>query len=374
MAGIDDDIRIAVDARPFAGPPCGYTVYLSSVIACLRAPDIRLTLLSDAPLLPRYGDLAGLDVRVAGEASGLRWEQFSLPELLLQDRYDVYFVGANRGIPVRKRPGTHYVLGLLDIIPYLFWRQYLWRPLRDRDSRAWLIREIASQLLSLARADSVLTISHQSARDIERVFHRTATALPIRLSPPPAMVPTQTRPHFAYVGGVDHRKRVDVLVRAFALFLEQRPGHRLFLIGANYAPVQPLIRELGLEDSVAITGFVDEETKYRLLSESMALVYPSLYEGYGLAIAEAFQAGTAVIAGAGGSQAEVGGDAVRLIDPTSPQDVAAAMAEMLVSAERDRRVALGRDQLRRLSDPVIERDTQAFFREKARAARAAWVT
>lgn len=368
-----DPLRIAVDARPFSGPPCGYTVYLASVIGCLRAADIRLALLSNRPLLPRYEEVADLDAQVFGAASDLRWEQTSLPHHLEQERPDLYFVGANRGIPLRKCAATHYVLGLLDIIPYLYWRPYLWAPLRRSASRSWTARETLSQLVSLARADSVLTISEQSARDIRRVFRRAATALPIRLKPAEKLIDLgkarAVEPHFAYIGGVDYRKKVDVLLRAFALFAARHPDHRLFLIGNNYASVQPLIGELGLAGRVTVTGFVDEETKYRLLGSGVALVYPSLYEGYGLAIAEGFQAGTAVIAGPGGSQAEVGGDGVRRIDPTAPADVAAAMEEMLDGAVRERWVRRGRDQLRRLTDPAIEERTQAFFRDKALRAR-----
>lgn len=372
-ASTDAPFRIAIDARPFGGPPCGYVVYLSSIIACLRAADVQVTLLSNRPLLARHEAIAGLDQRVFGSAADLRWEQTSLPELLAQERFDVYFVGANRGIPVRKCPATRYVLGLLDIIPYLFWRQYLLGSFVRRASRSWIIRETLSQLVSLARADAVLTISQQSADDIRRIFRRRATAFPIRLAARDVVRSDTVRPQFAYVGGVDHRKRVDVLIRAFHLFSESRPDYRLVLIGANYSAVEPLITDLGLTDRVVLTGFIDDAAKYRILSESIAMVYPSLYEGYGLAIAEGFQAGIAVIAGPGGSQAEVGGDAIRRIDPMSPGDIAAAMVEMLDPATRDAWVRRGQAQLLQLSDPAIEQRTQNYFRDQAVMARA-WLS
>jgi glycosyltransferase involved in cell wall biosynthesis len=365
----DGPLRIAIDARPFSGPPCGYTVYLTSIISCLRAVDISLTLLSNRPLLPRYDEIADLPSQAFGTLADWKWEQTSLPDMLAEKRYDLYLVGANRGIPLRKCDATHYVLGLLDIIPYLFWRQYLWKPLRARSSRDWVVRETLSQLVALARADSILTISQQSAKDIKRVFHRTATAFPIKLPPHEKCVVPTPKPQFVYVGGVDHRKRVDSLLRAFALFVQRYPDHRLFLIGSNYASIRPLIEALGLADKVVVTGFVDNDTKYRLVSESIALVYPSLYEGYGLAIAEGFQAGTAVIAGPGGSQAEIGGDAVRLVDPTVPETIAAAMEEMLDMAQRARWIRRGQVQLERLTDPAIAQGVQDYVREKALMAR-----
>lgn len=362
--------RIAVDARPLAGSPCGYTVYLCSVLTCLRESRFDITLLSDRPVLAQYDEAAALQNRVFGAGAPLRWEQQHLPGHLADAGYDLYFSGANRGIPLRKVRGTRYLLGLLDVIPYLFPRDYFlarWRTLlRHPGANA----ETVAQLVAVARADAILTISRQSARDIRRVFHRHADAHLIRLkdvAPRPALPP---RPHFAYVGGVDARKRVDVLLRAFALLGRDRPDVRLMLVGSHYAAMQPLIAELGLAERVTLTGYVDHETKFRILGESVAMVYPSLYEGYGLAIAEGFQAGVPVIAGSGGSQAEVGGAGTRRIDPRSPEDVAAAMAEMLDPAIRAGWVERGRDQLARLTDPAVATQTAAWFVRQGDLARA----
>lgn len=103
-------------------------------------------------------------------------------------------------------------------------------------------------------------------------------------------------------------------------------------------------------------------------ARSLVVVLPSLYEGYGMAIAEGFQAGIAVIAGTGGAQQEVGGQGSRQIDPSSPVDIAAAMVEMLDPATRAEWVARGQERLARLTDPAIDTATLAFFIEQGRLA------
>nr|WP_233151106.1 glycosyltransferase [Sphingomonas sp. BT553] len=177
------------------------------------------------------------------------------------------------------------------------------------------------------------------------------------------------RHQFVYIGGIDARKKVDVLLHGFARFVHHHPGYRLVLVGSNYTALAPLIADLGLDAHVELTGYVDHLTKFQILSESVAMVYPSLYEGYGMAIAEGFQAGIPVVAGRGGSQEEIGGAGVRQIDPLSPGDIDAAMQEMLDPEVRIDWIRRGQLQLGHLTDPAIENETIAYFAEQGRLAR-----
>lgn len=363
-------IRIAIDARPLAGPPCGYTIYLGSILTCLRQADFDVTLLSNLPLLEQYDEAAGLETRIFGSTGNLRWEQRDLPAFLADAQADLYFTGANRGIPWRKAAGTRYILGLLDVIPFLFARDYYLRRWKTLLRHPGTNVETLAQLIAVVRADAILTISQQSAADIRRLFRRRdVTARLIRLRDAERLPAAAPKSQFVYVGGVDARKKVDVLLRAFATFVRDHPGHRLVLVGSNYTALLPLIAQLDIEHDVTLSGYVDHDTKFRILGESLAMVYPSLYEGYGMAIAEGFQAGIPVISGTGGSQAEVGGDGARLIDPLSERDIVAAMKEMLDPATRAAWIARGETQLTQLTAEEIERDTIAYFVEQGRLAR-----
>jgi glycosyltransferase involved in cell wall biosynthesis len=355
--------RIAIDSRCLVRGYNGYVTYLTSIIEPLLTAGWEITLLTNQPLDPVHHFIAQCQVVVFGPAGSLRWEQFSLPAYLRAHPFDLYFAPTNRGIPWRHVP-VRTILGLLDVIPFLFWRTYFFR-----HRLHFLRRELLPQLISIHNASAIITISEHSAGDISRLFRsQEVTPLLIRLP--------STKPHreaaqdqFAYVGGVDPRKRVDVLLKAFALFREQHSSYRLVLIGHGFNVFDRLIQSLNLQSSVVQTGYVSEPEKMKLLGQSRALIYPSRYEGYGLAIAEGLQAGTLVIAGAGGAQAEIGGDAVRYIDPLDPRDITRAMSELL-----DPKIALklqteSKRQLARLTNPLIEDKIIDYFTHQAELAR-----
>jgi len=372
VAEAEPPFRIAIDARPMCGSPCGYSIHLASIVALLRKANFDITLLAGQPLTLEYEELAGLKTAIFGSHSTLPWEHRDLPRFLQANDFDLYLSDANRGIPIRKNHGTRYILGLHDIIPYLYAWEYFGKNLPHRIKYPRVNAEAVSQLISVFRADAILTVSEQSAKDIATVFRRrNVTARLTRLKDVDLSANHTLKDQFVYVGGADPRKKVDVLIRAFALFAADHPNFQLYLIGSNlyYHQYVPLIAELGLTGRVVLTGFVSHEEKFRIIGQSVAMVYPSLYEGYGLALAEAMQAGIAVVAGRGGSQAEVGGDAVRYVDPTSAQEIACAMGEMLDPAVREAWVARGREQLKVLTDPVIEARLVDYFVEQGRVAR-----
>lgn len=365
-----DPIRIAIDARPLAGPPCGYSIYLGSILQCLRGGNFDVTLISNAAIISQYDDAVGLETRLFGSMRQLRWEQRDLPRYLASARHDLYFTGANRGIPLRKIQGTRTILGLLDVIPYLFFRDYHLRRWKTVLRDPSVLSETLAQLIAVGRADAILTISQQSARDIGRIFRRhDASAHLIRLKDVSYGSPVPPRAQFVYLGGIDPRKKVDVLLRGFAMFARNHPGHRLVLVGSSYSSLGPQIAQLGIGNDIVLTGHVDHDAKFEILRESIAMIYPSLYEGYGMAIAEAFQAGIPVVAGQGGSQEEIGGNGIRPIDPCSAEAIAAAMSEMLDPDVRAAWAVRGQDQLARLTAPEIETATIAYFAEQGRLAR-----
>jgi glycosyltransferase involved in cell wall biosynthesis len=356
--------RLVIDGRPFQGGYSGYTTYLVSIIEPLLERGFEITLLTRGALNPAHTVAKRCIVVQLPAARDWLWEQRVVPRHLAQTRPDLYLAGANKGLPWRKNRHTRYVLGLLDVIPYKFPRFYL-------TSLRFIVKELrpVAQLISVLRADAIITISAQSAVDIQALFRRPATSLLLRLKPKPVRAASESKPQFVYVGGVDRRKKVDVLLRAFAMFKSQHPEYNLMLIGRGYQAFDSLMAELGVSEAVVKTGFVDEDTKFRLIAESTALVYPSLYEGYGLAIAEGFMAGVPVVAGAGGSQAEVGGEGVILVDPTSQAEIAAAMEQTLDETVRTQ-LAKGRwKQWPVIFGDAVENRIGQFFEQQVEMAR-----
>ena len=141
-------------------------------------------------------------------------------------------------------------------------------------------------------------------------------------------------PYALFVGGIEPRKNVDALVRAFATLA---PGTRLLIAGG---PVRwdPKASER-LDETVAglapaararivRTGYVSDKDKVALLTGATLLAYPSLYEGFGFPVLEGFAAGVPVLTSDVASLPEVAGDAALTVDPHDESAIAAGLAEL----------------------------------------------
>ena len=132
------------------------------------------------------------------------------------------------------------------------------------------------------------------------------------------------------VGTLEPRKNLDLLIRALSKPEIRRSGMRFIVIGKQGWKVDRLLAELDPEEHSRITfpGFVSEFVKYRLLRHAEFLIYPSVYEGFGIPALEAMSLGKPVLASMTSSFPEVIGDAGVFFDPLSVTEFAAAFAEI----------------------------------------------
>jgi glycosyltransferase involved in cell wall biosynthesis len=128
--------------------------------------------------------------------------------------------------------------------------------------------------------------------------------------------------YLLFVGTLEPRKNLHRLVEAVELL---PAGRDLVVAGpAGWGPgTHPA------SSRVTWLGFVDERTKAALYAGADALCYPSLREGFGLPVLEAMALGTPVVTSAGTATAELGGDAVILVDPRDPAAIAKGIEEAL---------------------------------------------
>jgi glycosyltransferase involved in cell wall biosynthesis len=137
------------------------------------------------------------------------------------------------------------------------------------------------------------------------------------------------------------------LFEAFALLRRERPELRLVLTGAGHDAMSP-------PDGVEALGDTDLATRISLYRRAAALVFPSLYEGFGLPPVEAMACGCPVACSDAGSLPEVVGDAAVLFDPGDPEAIAAGVREALSRASE-------------LSASGVERAAQFTWDATARA-------
>ncbi len=139
-------------------------------------------------------------------------------------------------------------------------------------------------------------------------------------------------PYLLYVGTIEPRKNLLILLRAYAGLLrttEQRP--QLVLAGGNgwlFDEVFKLVKELQLQEHVTFTGYVDDAELPALYSAAQAFVYPSSYEGFGLPPLEAMACGTPVITSNVTSLPEVVGKAGLTHAPDDTRALTKAMAKL----------------------------------------------
>jgi len=143
-------------------------------------------------------------------------------------------------------------------------------------------------------------------------------------------------PVIVYIGRFDRHKNLQRLSLAFAQTLFARDGGRLRIVGGWPGEVEPLrawVQTQGLR-AVEVRPEVDEPELNRLLATSRALVLPSLEEGYGLPAFEAAASGLPVAASRTGAMTELPAEAAVLFDPSSLDELRAALDDAVARPTR----------------------------------------
>lgn len=107
--------------------------------------------------------------------------------------------------------------------------------------------------------------------------------------------------------------------------------YKLVLVGQKgwkSESIYQLPKKLGVEDEVKFLGRIPDQDLVALYNGAVALAYPSLFEGFGLPIIEAFACGCPVITSDTSSMPEVAGEAALLVNPVKEEEVARAMSKL----------------------------------------------
>ncbi len=130
------------------------------------------------------------------------------------------------------------------------------------------------------------------------------------------------------------------------------------------------VSRLGLAGRVVFTGYVDEDDLPALYGGALALVYPSLYEGFGMPVLEAQSCGVPVMTSNNSSLPEIAGDSALLVDPHDVDAIAAAMHRILTDEGlRQELIRRGFDNVQRFSWEKCARETLAVLEEVAASAQ-----
>ena len=365
---------ICIDCSPLLVRSAGVKTYLYHWLHAMRAanPDAIQTFL--APNNPDFLHEGGIRLHPIQIATLLALNR--LPQLfasIIAPQCDIFHVSnLLRNFPKRPR----LTATIHDLTPWI---------LPDCHTPANIAADKTFAERVLTRADGLIAVSEHTKQDAIRllgippgkirVIHHGVppayTAVPLEQINRVVQAHSLHKPYLLSVGTIEPRKNIDTLLsawqtlpapfrREYDLVIAGMPGWR------SDTTTKRLIQANTEDHGIRYLGYIPEPDLPALTAGAAAFVYPSLYEGFGIPVAQALAAGCPVITSNVSSLPEITGGAAILIDPRSVAELSAAILRVGESAGlRSQLKTLGIDQAKRFTWQNAAAESLRFFSELA---------
>lgn len=301
--------------------------------------DIELLLPAGYNGMLCHGNFKQVRLPVGGRLQRIAWEHTILPSYLKNKKNSIYHAPGCI-LPVRMpRPS---VITVHDLVPVQFpqWCR--------RSSVAYYQLALRG---SVMRADRIIAVSETVKKDIlarypvspakiHVVYHgvgaRFRRVCDADILQAVARCYRLPERYLLFVGNIEPRKNLEVLVRAFSI-LKQNYAEPVKLViagqkGWKYGPLYKAVQELRLADDIVFTGYVRDEHMPAIYSMADVFVFPSLYEGFGLPLLEAMACEVPVVISGAGALPEVAGEAALQVPANHIAALAGCMLQLLSDA------------------------------------------
>ncbi len=326
--------------------PTGTTTYTLNLLPHIHSCNPTLLVSKPIPSYNCYQVPAKQTAEqgLKGHLRRILWTQWQLPRIYQQLRSRLLFS------PIPEAPlysNCRYVVMVHDLIPLRF-------PKR-RSPLTPYFRYYLPQVL--AQAQHIICNSAATARDLTDFFRiPEKKIIPILLAYDTnhfRFLDLPSRNYFLYIGRHEPYKNLQRLIDAFAALPSCR-DYELWLAGSpdhRYTPsLKAKVEQLGISNQVKFLDYVPYDQLPTIINQALALVFPSLWEGFGLPVLEAMACGTPVITSNLSSLPEVAGDAALLVNPYNTGEITEAMQAVATdSALRSRLRTLGINRARQFS-------------------------
>jgi len=362
-------MRIGIDAAPVVGGAGGIGIHTAQLLRSMLVLDPTLEVVAYVP----SGRLERVRPEEWVDFSGLQWKEvnrWGWKSVGMRDRLDL-FHGPNFKMRTEGRYG-----GVVTI-------HDLWLDRHPEYSGKWLGQWWSGRRTKRTawRARAVITVSEFSKREIVDLHGLPAdrvVVIPNGVSQEfwgrpeggsDRVLPTfrsSDAPYILFVGGADPRKNHRAALEAFADRRAELKPCRLVLVGDpvhRFGSCHDTVRALNLERETELVGRVGAEALRFLYRRAAFVLFPSLYEGFGMPVLEAMACGTPVITSSASSLPEVAGDAALLVDPHNPAALGGAIVRLYRDASlRAHLVAKGYERVKQFEWKRAAAGTLALYR------------
>jgi glycosyltransferase involved in cell wall biosynthesis len=317
-----------------------YVVELAQRLSSFPEIDLHIVGMdADRGLFPTIdpGNWVTIPPRYASGVLNLVWHQLFLPRVIKQGSFDLLHIPSYRRI-IACSPAPQ-VVTVHDCAPFRLRDKY--GPLRGIFGR-----KVAPFLAK--RCDKILTVSAFTKGDIVQfygiaeeeveVIHNGLDHTTYKPAALDALESFRNRksikgPFYLYISRLEHPgKNHLALIKAFEQLRREDAGEiQLVLGGARWhgaEVIEAAVKCSEFRESIHLVGFVEEADLPLWYASAEALVFPSLFEGFGLPVAEAMACGTNVLCSDRASLPEVGGAAAIYFSPESVDSIVAAMRKL----------------------------------------------
>lgn len=212
--------------------------------------------------------------------------------------------------------------------------------------------------LSIAQAKKIFTISEFSKHEIIKEYKRkdedvivTYPGFNVKLPMHTSRKYVPNTPYILFVGTIQPRKNIERLIKAFD---ELKQDIDLLIVGKRgwlYEPIITAAKASKRAKNIKFLDFVTDVELTALYQNAVCLVLPSLYEGFGIPVAEAMQVGCPVVVSNTTSLPEVAGEAGIYVDPLNIGDIAEGLSKaiQLSQADRTKLILKGKEQIKKFN-------------------------
>ena len=286
------------------------------------------------------------------------WALWTMPKFFLTNKIDIFHTEYILPLFI---PGRVKVVTHIHDVSFKVYRQMILK--KDLFFLDLLIPR------SIRRSDKIIAVSQFTKDEILRFYPKAKNKIEVIFNSINLIISDSSKESreairekynlpekfILYIGTLQPRKNIPVLIDAYAKIKNEIPGVKLVLAGDRNAHnfdahIQEALLKNNLSQDVIFPGFIDTKDKAIVCEMAEIFVFPSLYEGFGIPILEAMSVGTPVVASDIAPHREVAGEAALFFNPILAEELATQIKDIVKNPDlHDKLAARGKERSQKFS-------------------------